>query len=194
MRLPAAICGVVVLLISGAIPRTTGKLRQKRKTLTPEQQEYQREWRAYMAKRPGLQAGAKRIFDAEMARENAGACPDRVTTYDINVCLGKEVTTTDANLKSYEDRIRELIASAPEMPGAPASGPAGPSLTSAQLAAAFDQVRQTWEQYRETACTAAFHQFSGGTGGQSFEMECRLKLDRDHMRELSLVYGGDLRL
>jgi uncharacterized protein YecT (DUF1311 family) len=55
-------------------------------------------------------------------------------------------------------------------------------------------VEQSWWQYREVACAAAFHQFDGGTGGPSFQLECKLKLARDHMRELSLIYGGELRL
>jgi hypothetical protein len=36
--------------------------------------------------------------------------------------------------------------------------------------------------------------FDGGTGGPSFDLECRLKLTRNHMRELDLIYGEDLHL
>jgi len=39
------------------------------------------------------------------------------------------------------------------------------------------------------ACSATHHQFDGGSGGPSFEMQCRLMLARDHMRELKMIYG-----
>ena len=103
--------------------------------MTAEQQAYQRQWRDYMAKRPCLQARAKQIFDAEMGREKAGDGPNATSTYDINVCLGKEVGITDQNLKQYEAIIREIVALAPEEPGGPGGGPAGPALTSAESAA-----------------------------------------------------------
>jgi len=200
MRLSAAICGVVILLLSGDYPWLIRHGATQQKTPTPEQQERQQKWRDYMAKRHELQAHAKQVFDTEMAREKAGACTNATSTYDINGCFGKELETTDTNLKSYEGIIRDLIISVPgalEGPAAaaaPAAGAAGSSQAPAQSAAEFDHVNQAWEQYRDTACATAFHYFDGGTGGPSFEMQCRLTLDRNHMRELSLIYGGDLRL
>jgi uncharacterized protein YecT (DUF1311 family) len=68
--------------------------------------------------------------------------------------------------------------------------PGGPALTPKELSDEFERVEKAWQEYRETACTAAFHQFSGGTGGPSFEGQCELKLTRDHMRELDMIYGG----
>jgi uncharacterized protein YecT (DUF1311 family) len=73
-------------------------------------------------------------------------------------------------------------------------GIAGISLTPEHQLAEFKRVEQSWQQYRETACAAAFHQFGGGTGGPSFEMECELKLTRNHIRELEMIYGEDLLL
>jgi uncharacterized protein YecT (DUF1311 family) len=58
----------------------------------------------------------------------------------------------------------------------------------------FDALEKAWQQFRELACTAAFHQFDGGSGESSFQIECELKLTRDHMRELDLIYGSDLHL
>jgi uncharacterized protein YecT (DUF1311 family) len=165
--------------------------------LTPEQRVYQQQWKEYMAKRQSLQAQAKQVFDTEMAREKASDCPEAKTTYDFNICYGDQVATTDQNLKSYEGIIRELMASQPQMPGEPTTemhGPGGPSLTPKQIAEEFDRVEQDWRQYREKACTAAFHQFDGGTAGPSFEMECKLKLTRGHMRELDMIYGEDLHM
>ena len=70
----------------------------------------------------------------------------------------------------------------------------GVTLLPKQHVAEFRKAEQSWRQYRDTACTAAFHQFDGGTGGPSFELECELKLDRSHMHELDMIYGEDLHL
>jgi uncharacterized protein YecT (DUF1311 family) len=169
-----------------------------RKVLTPEQKVYQQQEREFIAKRQVLQAQAKQIYDAEMAREKSVDCPDAQTTYDFNVCYGKQGTITDQNLSSFEGIIRELLAPGPAMPaaetGEPVRGIAGPALTPQQLSAEFDRVEQSWRQYRDAACTAAFHQFGGGTGGPSFELQCELKLTRNHIRELDMIYGNDLHL
>jgi uncharacterized protein YecT (DUF1311 family) len=191
----------IVALIFSAIlclaPYGHGQQNQPahHKVLTPEQQTYQQQYQQWSAHHRELQAQAKQIFDAEMAREKAGDCPNAGSTYDFNVCYGKQVDTTEANLKIFEATLHDLLAPAPEMPGeptAPPPGPAGPSLTSAQLTAEFESVERVWKQYRDTACTAAFHQFGGGTGGPSFEAECWVKFTRDHMRELDTIYGGAL--
>jgi uncharacterized protein YecT (DUF1311 family) len=193
------LCGGFVLLPHGfgqQGPDQQTPARPK-KILTPEQKVYQQQRKEYMAKRQSLQAQAKEVFDAETAREKAGDCPDAKTTYDFNICYGKQTATTDQNLKSYEGIIRELLAPGPRMPDQADSnmpGIAGPVLTPQQFLEEFDRVEQSWRQYRETACKAAFHQFDGGTGGPSFEMECELSLTRGHMRELEMIYGEDLHL
>jgi uncharacterized protein YecT (DUF1311 family) len=197
--LAITLCGGFVLLPHGFGQQGSDQQTPARpkKVLTPEQRVYQQQWKEYMAKRQSLQAQAKQVFDTEMAREKASDCPEAKTTYDFNICYGDQVATTDQNLKSYEGIIRELMASQPQMPGEPTTemhGPGGPSLTPKQIAEEFDRVEQDWRQYREKACTAAFHQFDGGTAGPSFEMECKLKLTRGHMRELDMIYGEDLHM
>lgn len=189
-----ALCGGFIFLqpciAQQSLPRPA-------KVLTPEHKVFQQQSKEYAAKRVKLQTQAKQIFDAEMAREKAGDCPEAQTTYDFNICFGKQAATTDQNLKSFEGIIRELNAPPPQMPGTPDAdmpGIAGISLTPEHLLAEFDRVEQNWRQYRETACTAAFHQFEGGTGGPSFELQCELTLARSHMRELEMIYGMDLRL
>lgn len=192
MRLRLALYGFLFLAIPAEWAARAQQAVPPRKTLTAEQQAYQRQWRDYMAKRPGLQARAKQIFDAEMAREKAGDCPNATSTYDINVCLGKEVGITDQNLKQYEAIIREIVALAPEEPGGPGGGPAGPALTSAESAVEFDNVEQTWSQYRNVACKAARDQMDGGTAAPASEMHCELALGRSHMRELESIYWLEL--
>ena len=150
-----------------------------------------------MAKRQSLQAQAKQVFESEMLREKAGDCPDANSTYAFNICYGNQVTITDQNLKNYESTIQELMAPIPIMPGNSADNmpeQAVPSLAPQQVLEEFDHLEEVWRQYRETACSAAYHEFHGGTGGPSFQMECQLKLARDHMRELDMVYGSDLHL
>ena len=97
MRLMLVLYGLLLLAIPPSWAASGRQAASPNKTLTHEQQEYQRQWREYMAKRPDLQVRAKQIFDAEMAREKARDCPNVATTYDINVCLGKEVGTTNQN-------------------------------------------------------------------------------------------------
>lgn len=189
-----ALCGGFIFLQSCMAQQSPAR---PAKVLTPEQKALQQKDREYRAKRTSLQAQARQIFDAEMAREKAGDCPDAQTNYDFNICYGKQAATTDQNLKSFEGMIRELNAPPPQMPGTADTdtpGIAGISLTPEHLLAEFDRVEQNWRQYRETACTAAFHQFGGGTGGPSFELQCELTLARSHMRELEMIYGMDLRL
>lgn len=192
MRLALALCGLLLVAIPGDWAARERQAASPRKTLSNEQQEYQRQWRAYMVKRPDLQAHAKKVFDAEMAREKAGDCPNAVATYDINACFGEDVSITDQNLKQYEAIVRELIASAPEDPGGPAEGPSGPALTSAQSVAEFDDVEQAWYRYRTLACKAARDQMGGGSAAPSSEMQCDIDLDRRHMRELDSIYWLEL--
>ena len=172
-------------------------LSAPKKVLTPQQKVYQQQSRDWMERHRTLQVQAKEKFDAEMTAEKAGDCPDANTTYDFNTCFGNVLTAADRHLKSFEQIIRDLQAPSPHMAGtseAPANGIAGPMLTPEQLTAEFYSVEQVWRQYRAAACAAAFHQFSGGTGGPSFEAQCELKLTRAHMRELDMIYGGDLHL
>ena len=167
-----------------------------KKVLTPEQKAFQLQWKDWSAKHQALQAQAKQVFDAEMAREKAGDCPDAQTTYDFNICYDRQTRITEASLHSFEEIIRRLQIPGPEFPGQSSSPPlpSGASLTPDQLSAEFDNVERLWQQYRDAACTAAFHQFDGGTGGPSFQSECELNLMRDHMRELNMIYGEDLHL
>lgn len=168
-----------------------------KKVLTPEQQTYQQELKQFRDELERLRTVAKQAFDAEMARdkasEKAGDCPDANTTTDMEICLGREGKTTDGNYKMYAGAIRSMLGlKEPIFPGSdeeqPQTGPAGPILTSDQLVAEFDNTEHLWESYRDAQCTAAFHQFEGGTGGPSAEAQCELTLTRRHMRDLDDVY------
>jgi len=187
MRRTITLWAIVLLAIAVSAQQAVRK-----KILSPEQQEYQRKWREYMANRPQLQARANKIFTAEMAREKAGECNAAATTYDVNLCLDKEATTTDENLTRYESLIRELMGSRPEMPGAPVTGPTGRELTAEESAAEFDRVEQAWHKYRDEACQAGRDQMGGGSAAPSSEMHCQIELARSHMRELDSIYWMQL--
>ena len=195
---------ITVCLVSCSLPQSRAQqtvdqttISAPKKVLTSEQRVYQQQGREWMQGHRTLQAKAKEIFEAEMAAEKAGDCPDANTTYDFNVCFGNVLAAADERLKSFEQVIRDLQAPSRRMAGAPeppANGLSSPVLTPEQLSTEFNSVEQLWRQYRTAACSAAFHQFGGGTGGPSFEAQCELKLTRDHMRELDMIYGGDLHL
>ena len=162
------------------------------KALTPEQQAYQQQLKLYSAHRQQLAAQAKQILDAEIAREKTDDCGVAGSTYEIKVCYGKQLDITEANLKSFEEIIHDLLAPAPQISGEPVippPGPEGPSLTAAQEQAELDKVEQVWRQYRDAACGAAFHQYAGGSLSPIVEAECYLRLTRGHMRELRVIYG-----
>jgi hypothetical protein len=166
-----------------------------KKVLAPEQQACQQQGREIYAELQRLRARAKQAFDAEMEREKSGDCPDAKNNYEFKMCYAKEVGITDGNLRTYEGAIRDLLGlKNPNLTGQqPVAGPAGPVLTPEEDVSEFDHLEQLWHTYLDTASTAAFHQFGGGTGGPAFEMETHLRLVRSHMRELDSVYDGLLR-
>ena len=145
--------------------------------------------------RQQLQARAEKILADETAREAAGVCKDAHTTVDFDECFGNQAGITGGNLKKLEDVIAELGDPDPASPDRSADkGRMRSVLSPNQHVAEFRKVEQNWRQYRDAACTAALHQFDGGTGGPSFELQCEMRLDQSHMRELEMIYGGDLRL
>jgi len=192
---------ISILIISALLSLFLPVLGQQdparpKKVINPEQQALQQQMRETDAERQRFRSYAKQAFDSEMAREKVGDCPDAKTTYEFNVCYGKEVAATDQNIENYEDGIRHLLGMRDSSPsGQPLPpGPAGPQLSAEQQLAEFERVEQLWHSYLDAASTAAFHQFGGGTGGPSFEMETHLRVVRSHMRELDSVYGSLLRL
>jgi uncharacterized protein YecT (DUF1311 family) len=192
-------CRFAALTISLAISTAAFGQNDARphKVLTPEQRTYQQSYRAWSENHRSLQAKAKQIYDTEMAREKAGDCPAAQSTREFEECYSKVFDTVSASLKDFESTLRALMLPPPQFPGTTATsepGPAGPTLTSDQLSAESDQVEHLWHQYADAACTAAFHQFDGGTGGRPFEAECEIKLTRNHLREIDLIYGNDLHL
>lgn len=189
-KLVAVLCSL--LITSFALATQQSGTRPK-KLLTPAQKAYQEELQRVRAERDRLRAAAKQAFDAEMAREKAGDCPAAHTTYDFNMCYSSQNTITEENYKAYTGTVRALLGlKNPLAPGVKEGplppGPAGPELTPEEDVTEFDKTESLWSAYKEAECTVAFHQFGGGTGGPSAGMECKLRLTRNHMRDLDSVY------
>ena len=127
--------------------------------------------------RETLRAQAKQSFDAEIARDKAGDCPNATTTYDSNVCLGNAAAATDQSLKTFEIAVHDLL-----------------NLANPQSAAEFSRVEILWHAYLDGASTAAFEQFHGGTIAPSFQLQTRIRLVRSHLRELDAIYYSALHM
>jgi len=93
------------------------------------------------------------------------------------------LATTEGNLRRLEDVIRQ-VQTADHSPS-DAGSEAPESLEE------LEQMHRNLEIYRDAVCTAACHQFEGDSGAANSDMQCRLKLARDRMRELHLIYGED---
>jgi hypothetical protein len=164
---------------------------EQAKVAIPKQGDDQEQWRQR------LQAQAKQISDAEAERERSGDCTTSSTTAEFDNCFVQRLEQTATNSEKFDGIIRQLQLGSPQIFGSASettAGTAGPELVPAQYAAEFDGLENAWQQFRELACRTAFHQFDGGTGAPSFQIQCELKLTRDHMRELDLIYGSDLHL
>lgn len=130
------------------------------------------------ADRDALQKQLKTVFDREMARRDPGACPDAKTTYDINLCVGNELGTTEENYNAYAATVRALLTSMPD----PEPG----------LVAKFDESQKAWSAYRSSLCGLTYDWFAGGTAASSMAVICHLTVTRGHMNELNATIGANL--
>ena len=194
--------GVLIFVASGVAVFSASGVGQRRQSSPIKNAALQQNGSRRLAQSAGgtreqLQTRAKKILEDEASRE-AGACKEAKTTAESNACFAEQAGLAEKNLKALEDVIAQLGDPSPQdlqSPDHPVeTGLSGPVLSPKQHVAEFRKVEQSWRQYRVAACTAAFHQFDGGTGGPSFELQCEMKLDRSHMRELDMIYGGDLHL
>ena len=135
---------------------------------------------------------AVEVFDREMAREKAGDCPDARTTYEDNICLGKDIETAKANYKAYVGALRSLLG--PKLPsGSDATGPTGKPLTVEEQVKEFDEAEALWQKYLTAHSSFAFDVWRGGTIAPSMSTRCELQALRDRMRELDRVFDLMLR-
>jgi hypothetical protein len=145
----------------------------------------------FFRERGQLQQRAQAAFDAEMAREKGGDCPNAGNTVEINACLAGEVAKTTGNYNAYAGSLRSMLAQKNPFGGASvaAAGPTGKPLSQADQLRDFDQTEAGWGKYRDTMCAGAYGLYKGGTIVNAIADGCQLILLRSHMRELKAVYG-----
>jgi uncharacterized protein YecT (DUF1311 family) len=146
-----------------------------------------KESQGYFSQLQEFQKLGRAAYSSEEAREKAGSCPEARTTYDINVCLGKEVDKTETNYKIYTDALRSVEGLAsPDASGA--GGPTGKALTPEERLKAFDKVESAWRVYYEAQCSDAYDAYQGGDIAPSIDLTCRFRLMRDRMHELESIF------
>ena len=186
IQISRRITGLVFLTLACALPLAA----QSNSTVpdqSPSKAALRKEWQEYSSQLQELKKVSRAAYSDEEAREKAGDCPEAKSTYDMNVCLGKEVGKTAVNYKAYTDALRSVegLASPAESQGA---GPTGNSLTPGERVSEFDRVESAWRAYYEAECSAAYDAYKGGTIAPSIELTCRLRLMRDHMHELESIF------
>jgi len=165
------------------------------KVLTPEQQEYQKQYGAFVDQRRTLQGQAQKAYNDEMAREKNDPCNAESTTRGSEECLGRESKLTDANYAAFTGAIRDILAlTAPQIGSGPISGPTGMPVSSEEQVKEFDALQAAWQRYRDLVPKTAYDQFKGGTLAPVFDGECTQQIVRSHMRELNQIYGGPIRM
>ena len=165
------------------------------KVLTPEQQEYQKQFKVFMEQRQALQAQAQKAYNDEMAREKNDPCDGESTTRGAEECLSRESKLTDSNYTAFTGAIRAILAlKAPQIGPENSPGPTGTPLSSEELVKEFDTLQAAWQQYHDLVPRTAYDQFRGGTEAPVFDGECSQQIVRSHMRELNKIYGGPIRM
>jgi hypothetical protein len=134
-------------------------------------------------------------------REKAGDCPDANSTAEINICYTEPGNDHRTELEELRRNHPASDGSRmPQLPGKPDAQqvcqegqegrPSRPNSTSSK----FDQ----WSRSGgNTATRPAQPPFTSSTGAPvdpASRWNVELKLARDHMHELDLIYGGDLHL
>ena len=186
---------VLSLAMAAATLAQTPSPSRPRKVLTPEQVAYQSQLKTYNAERLHLRDAANGAYTAEIAREKAGDCSNVTTTYDINMCIGREADTTRANYKTFTTALRAMLdLRDPAMPGEdkPYIGPTGPAATPATNTAAFDKAEAAWQTYETAECNAVDTFWRGGTIVNSMVGDCYQRLTRARLHELDSAYDMPL--
>lgn len=195
-----ALCTLICLTLSPFAyaqdqPPANPQAPAHHKVLTPEQQEYQKQFSIFMEQRRALQAQAQKAYSDEMAREKNDPCDAESTTRGAEECLGRESKLTESNYTAFTGAIRAILAlKAPQIGPANVSGPTGTPLTTEELVKEFDKLESAWQQYRSFVPGTAYDQFKGGTEAPVFDGECSQQIVRSHMRELNKIYGGPIRM
>jgi hypothetical protein len=198
VRIPILLLACLTISLSAVAqdqPTTSAPAPSHHKVLTPEQQEYQKQFQVFLKQRQALQAEAQKAYTDEMGREKNDPCNAEASTLGAEECLSRESKLTDADYTAFTKAIRAILAlKAPQIGPANVPGPTGTPLTSEEFVKEFDKLESAWQQYRDLVPGTAYDQYKGGTLAPVFDGECSQQVVRSHMRELNQIYGGAIRL
>jgi hypothetical protein len=195
-----SLCILIGLTLSSSAiaqdqPPTDPPAPSHHKVLSPEQQEYQKQFQVFTKQRQALQTQAQKAYNDEMGRAKNDPCNAEASTLGGEDCLSRESKVTGANYAAFTSAIRGILAlKAPQIGPANVPGPTGSPLTSEELVKEFDKLESAWQQYRDLVPGTAYDQYKGGTLAPVFDGECSQQVVRSHMRELNQIYGGAIRL
>jgi len=97
-------------------------------------------------------------------------CLNANSTREAEICNQDEQDAADADLQALLSQI------------------GGRLRDDATGKALLQETGTAWQDYRDKACKAAFHQFDGGTGGPVSEGACSVRITKEHVRELQNDY------
>ena len=157
------------------------------KVLTPEQIVLQQKWNSYYAEVTRLRSVGTAAYNAEVAREKAGDCPNASNTLGQVTCLFHEVDVTEANYKTFTTSLRAILA-LDSGDSSDQIGPSGHPATPAMNTAAFDTSEIAWHAYSTAECNAMDTFWRGGTIVNSMVGECHLRVARSRLHELNDAY------
>jgi uncharacterized protein YecT (DUF1311 family) len=99
----------------------------------------------------------------------ATPCSDDYSTTPYVICMSKELGVIEAHVDAFVEDLRGVTGSEEERD-------------------ALNRTDTKWRAYRESACQLPFRRFGTGTIKGPMSVECRWRLDRAYMQELSGVY------
>src|ERR1017187_9483019 len=107
-RRPILILGCVLSVLTAGFGQQAPS--GPKRALTHEQQDLQQQVKQAGAERGDLRNEGQQAFDAEMAREKAGDCPDAHNNRDFLMCYEKVLAAADQHLKTYAEMIRDMLS------------------------------------------------------------------------------------
>jgi uncharacterized protein YecT (DUF1311 family) len=108
---------------------------------------------------------------AEESKEGKD-CSQARDQHEQNICTAEVAEAADRNLALFYDNLKAII-----------DGDAQKKL---------QQSQDAWLQYRASACDAVFEFYKDGSIRNSERARCAIRLTRQRMRDLDVLYEGPL--
>lgn len=131
-----------------------------------------------------LENRARRILKTELSRKPGPACDEaqflvKFSNAEFTRCHEADEAITQHNYQAFVDALTASLSTLP-----PDEDPTVYPLPSRNLTAG----EAAWRTYLDKTCAALADFHAGGTGAAAAEMQCRQKLTRQHMRDLSAIF------